>query len=227
MSGGPNRKGIWKEKAKDLMIGRLLVKTENMLAKERSQLNQNIAFAATRSYTTNAEEKTIIKEWKEGGSEEYREKRAETIVQSVAEMVGMTGSEVTKLGPKPKTSKGAGVGKWRYGQKDSAEQVKNPQAQAVTGKKGGFRYCVYSPPLRKTHHRRKTPPGQKWECKGGKGGEKVRGKERKGNHLNKHRRMTDFLPRQAQNTSGSDMAQITTIGRKRKAREKGPDTNQL
>ena len=74
MSGGPNRKGIWEEKAKDSTIGRILVKTENRLAQGRSQLRQNIAFTTAMSYETNAGQKTIIKEWEEGGSKEYRKK---------------------------------------------------------------------------------------------------------------------------------------------------------
>lgn len=70
----PRGKEYGQGKAKDLTIGRLLVKTENRLAQERSQPNQNIAFATARSYTTNAEQKTIIKEWGEGGSEDYKKK---------------------------------------------------------------------------------------------------------------------------------------------------------
>ena len=48
----------------------LLVKIENMLAQERSTITRSIAFDTARNYTTNAEQKMIIKEWREGGVRE-------------------------------------------------------------------------------------------------------------------------------------------------------------
>jgi len=95
-------------KAKDLTIGRLLIETESRSAQERSQIDQNIAFAAARNYTSNAEQKTIIKGWRGNGSEEFKKKRAETIVQSVAETVGLTGPEVTMHGQNPPVRKTSG-----------------------------------------------------------------------------------------------------------------------
>jgi len=59
------------EKAKELMIGRLLIKTETRMAQERSQLAKNIAFATSRNYMSNAEQNTIIKGWREHGEEDF------------------------------------------------------------------------------------------------------------------------------------------------------------
>ena len=56
---------ISSQKANDIAIGRLLIKQENRLARDRSLMRQNAAFATARAYATNADQKPIQKEWEE------------------------------------------------------------------------------------------------------------------------------------------------------------------
>ena len=95
-------------------------------------------------------------------------------------MVGMAGSEVTTLGPKPETNKGAGVGKMAVWPARFGRTSKEPANPSSNREEGGM------PILRfprshsgKTPHQRKTPTCQKWECKGRKGEKGKRG-EKKG-----------------------------------------------
>ena len=92
--GNGNGRTVAIEKAMTLQYGRLLIKEEVRLVHERSTISQNIAFQTARRYTSNAEQKRILRGWKITGSEEFKMRRAEQIVQTTAEIDGIDPEEI-------------------------------------------------------------------------------------------------------------------------------------
>ena len=84
----PNGKEDSARKAKSLQIGRLLTKGEQTPPAEKSWASQRAAFTTSRQITTNEEPKSIMRDWKAGGSTSYREGKAGSIVALFAETVG-------------------------------------------------------------------------------------------------------------------------------------------
>ena len=81
-------------------MGGLLIKTDASLPHGGSVINQIIAFKTARTLAANSEQKQVLKAWKTGGEENYKEKRAAPILRSAEEMAGIKRNELTALGPK-------------------------------------------------------------------------------------------------------------------------------
>ena len=78
------------ELAKDIVIGRLLVKNEVRLENDRSTISHHAAFSTARQITSNTEQKSIIREWKgDEGQNVFRSKRSELILQAAANIAGI------------------------------------------------------------------------------------------------------------------------------------------
>ena len=73
------------------------MKNEQKLATERIILNQHAAFTTERQITSNAEQKSIMREWKAEGAAAYKERKEERIVTLAAETVGAKLDEGTGI----------------------------------------------------------------------------------------------------------------------------------
>ena len=84
----PEGKEDSSQKAKTLQVGSLLARNGQKLSAERSVMNQSESCATARQITSNAEKKSIVREWKTGGSTSYNGREAERVVALAAETVG-------------------------------------------------------------------------------------------------------------------------------------------
>lgn len=66
------------------------------MAQERSQITQSVAFETARTLTSNTEQKATMREWRTTGAHDFKQKRADTILQSVAEMAGLPPADAIK-----------------------------------------------------------------------------------------------------------------------------------
>ena len=76
--------------ANTLVTGRLPVKNQVRLSKERCDIAQNAAFSSARQLTSNSDQKMIIRDWgKEGGTN--------MILQTAAEVVGISAPNLPNM----------------------------------------------------------------------------------------------------------------------------------
>jgi len=150
-------KELSSQKAKDIAIGRLLIKQESRLAQERSFLTQNVAFTTARTLTSNAGQKTIQKEWMgKGGTEEFQKRRAGLIIQSAAEIAGIPPEEVERAvnaaaGSSSSSSNQPPRTKMAVGVMSAGRSMRSPKCSAMAKKLLSPR-CPKHP--KKTTHRK-------------------------------------------------------------------------
>ena len=75
--GGNEHKQAIIDLAKKATIGRILVRNANRSAHVRIALTQSAAFGTARKYTSNAEQKNIIRGWKDTGAQEFKNAKPE------------------------------------------------------------------------------------------------------------------------------------------------------
>ena len=102
-----NGREVVVQKAKVLLYGGILIKEENRLAQERSVMSQSVAFSTARKYTNNAEQKSIIRDWWNIGSGDFKKRRAEQMEMAAEEIAGVDLEEVQKRREKEKGPWGA------------------------------------------------------------------------------------------------------------------------
>ena len=129
------------EKAKEITMGRLLIKTETSLAHERSAINKSVAFQTARTITTNSEQKQALREMKTGGETLYKEKRAGLIIKSAEEIAGIqravypTGGKIAIGAGRINRGSEASSSSWNWGgqqQQDAVTSAPTSKGPAYT-----------------------------------------------------------------------------------------------
>ena len=87
-----------------MKLGRLQIKTEHRLAQERTAATQSVAYSTERKLTNNAEQKNIIKSWKDEGAGEFKKKTSDLIAQTASDMTGINSETMWKATESKSTS---------------------------------------------------------------------------------------------------------------------------
>ena len=110
--GGEEGRKASIELAKQIAKERLLVKNEQRLASERCTVSQSVAFNTARKITNHADQKSIIRDWKERGNEgrnAFKNKRSGFVLKEASSLAGIDIDGIEEGGGKKKERRGVAV----------------------------------------------------------------------------------------------------------------------